>query len=250
MHPILLRYGALILYTYTAALGLGILAGLALTAQLARGQPVLRWIDGWLWALAAALVGGRVGFVLLEWSYFQTHPVAAWQLWRGGLAYHGALVAGFLGLWTWARWQKRPFAPYAALFAPALALISAAGWAACYFEGCAYGRETTLGLLAANLPDVFGVFAVRYQTQLLGLVGSLAILGLALWLGRRRGRDSRNLWNTLGALSLLRLPISLLRGDPFPTLGALRLDTLLDGLLVLTCLLLLQYTAWKLRRTA
>ena len=35
-------------------------------------------------------------------------------------------------------------------------------------EGCAYGRETTLGWLAADLPDSFGVYAVRYRRSFWG----------------------------------------------------------------------------------
>jgi phosphatidylglycerol---prolipoprotein diacylglyceryl transferase len=239
MHPILLRYGPFMLYSYSVALGLGVLGGLGLTAWLARTRPAPRWFDSYLLVLAAALAGGRLAFVLLNWPYFEIQPAEAWQIWRGGLSYYGALPAALAALWLWTRGRQRPFTRYADLLAPALALVSAAGWVACYLEGCAYGRETVLGPLAANLPDAYGLFAVRYQTQVIGMTGALAVLGLILWLRRRRP-EGAHLWLTLGALSLVRLPISLLRDDPFPTVAGLRLDSLFESAVALSCLLLLQ----------
>ncbi|MCP4358743.1 MAG: hypothetical protein GY796_12055, partial [Chloroflexi bacterium] len=138
------------------------------------------WVDGWLIIMVFAWLGARSGFVAANWEYYQLRPSEIWLLWDGGLSYHGALLGGCIGLGLWCIWGKRPWFPYAAQFAPALALISAFGWAACWFDGCAYGLPTTLGPLAADLPDEFGVFAVRYQTQLLGIILSLGVFTAVL----------------------------------------------------------------------
>ena len=60
MHPILARFGPFFLYTFTVVMGLGIVAGVGLTAWLERrdGQERPGWIDGLLLALVAGLVGG------------------------------------------------------------------------------------------------------------------------------------------------------------------------------------------------
>jgi phosphatidylglycerol:prolipoprotein diacylglycerol transferase len=136
------------------------------------------------------------------------------------------VLAGLSALIIWCRWQGRAWAAYAGLLAPAAALWSAAGWLACWLEGCAYGRETPLAPLAANLPDSFGVFAVRYQTQWLGVAFSLLTF-LLLW-RLRRLRPALRFWLALLLLSTGRAAISPLRGDDVPMLGAWRLDTLLD----------------------
>ena len=137
-------------------------------------------------------------------------------------------------------WIGRKHLPLANLALP-LVLLHAAGWAACLLEGCAYGRPTTLGMLAADLPDDFGVMALRYQTQLLGLLASLLLLGVLFWLYWRWGKNGRFFFLTLLLTSLIHLPLTLLRGDPVTQFGSLRLDTLLDAGVVLIALTLLQY---------
>lgn len=244
MTDILARYGPFFLYTYTVILGLGVALALGLTAALARrdaGGKLDGWLDGALAAAAGALLGGRVVFVWLNAAYFAENPAEAWQLQLGGLNYHGALLGGLAGLWLWARLSGRPFVRYAGLFAPGLALLSAFGWAACGFEGCAYGRAAAPGLLAAapgllaaNLPDDLGVFAVRYRTQAFGTVAALAMFLLA-WAGYGRLRPGLLFWLTLGGLALGRVGVALGRGDAAVVVGGWRLDLMIDcGLAVVT----------------
>ncbi|MCA9959793.1 MAG: prolipoprotein diacylglyceryl transferase [Anaerolineales bacterium] len=250
MAPILGRYGPFLLYGYTAALYVGILSGLLLTAWRVTRSPdkalATVWFDAFLLCLAMALIGGRVGFVIGEWGYFQERLPLAWRIWQGGLSYHGALLGGLLGLVLWAGVRKRPLWPLLDLFTPAFVLLHMFGWLACWYEGCAYGHETILhgspwlDWLAASLPDQFGIFALRYQTQLLGGMGAV-LVGLLLW---RRGHHETpgiTFLLALGLLSLTRLPLAVWRGDTVPLLAGVRLDMALDILLVLLSLLLLQY---------
>lgn len=213
------------MYSYTAVLAGGVLLGMIVTARRARPRS---WLDGWLWGMAAAIVGGRLGFIWREWAYFQERPSDLTQLWQGGFWYHTALLGGLLGVWAWARWQKRPLLPLLDLFAPGIGLLIVAGWIACWLEGCAYGAETTLAWWSADLPDHFGVFAVRFQTQWLGALGSLLPLAGVLAWRRPLPPGARFGWLLLG-VSLTRVAVSLLRGDPMILWGPLRLDTWLDG---------------------
>jgi phosphatidylglycerol:prolipoprotein diacylglycerol transferase len=234
--PILSRYGPFFLYAYTVILGLGLLAALGLTARLARQRGVSDWLDGVLAAGIGALLAGRAVFVALNQPYFAENPAEAWQVWLGGLNYHGALLGGLVGLWLWARLTGRPFGRYAGLFAPGLALLAAAGWAACAADGCAYGRPALPGPFAASLPDDLGVVAVRYRTQLAGAIGSLAVFALALW-AYRRAQSALLFWAALGGLSLARAVAALGRGDPAPIVAGLRLDLLIDLSLAVVSLL-------------
>jgi phosphatidylglycerol---prolipoprotein diacylglyceryl transferase len=240
MTPILGRVGPYLIYSYTVFIGLGILAGLGLTAWRARQRPLPNWFDAALATLALGLIGGRIGFVWVNWGYFAERPSLIWRLGQGGLVYPGALLGGLLGLWLWCVWQKRSFAAYAGLFAPGLALAYAFGWLACWLDGCAYGQETTLGPFALAAPDEFGVFAVRYATQLMGLAWGTAVFAL-VWLMARRWQPSQLFWLTLALLALGRVAISLLRGDPMPIFWGLRLDTLLDSAIALFAIIMIVY---------
>ena len=51
-----------------------------------------------------AVVGARLGEVFFyEWPYFRAHPAEIFQIWRGGLASHGAVIGIPLMLWLYAR---------------------------------------------------------------------------------------------------------------------------------------------------
>jgi hypothetical protein len=135
---------------------------------------------------------------------------------------------------------KRPFYLYAALLAPALALLNAFSWLACWLEGCGYGREAVLDgsfwrrWLTADLPDDFGVFGLRYQTQLVGMVLSLMVFGL-IWWGNGRWSAHRLFWFTLFALSTMHALLYFGRGD------VMSIDLTLNVVLALLSLILLQY---------
>ena len=86
MHPILTRYGSFFLYSFTVVLSSGILAGLGLAAWRVRRLMVDSvWLDMSLAGLVTGLIGGRIGFIWLEWVYFQERPYQILHLWRGGL---------------------------------------------------------------------------------------------------------------------------------------------------------------------
>ncbi|MGH2536205.1 MAG: prolipoprotein diacylglyceryl transferase family protein [Candidatus Promineifilaceae bacterium] len=230
MQPVLGRFGPFLIHSYTLVMGLGLAAVVLLTKRLAAGDRPgsAGWRDALAWTALAALAGGRIGYVAANWTYFQQAAGEIALLWLGGLSYHGALAGGAAGLWAWARRQGRSAGRYAGLFAPGLALLSAFGWAACYLEGCASGRPAPFGPLAAGLPDAYGIEALRYQTQALGLLLALPALALALW-GRGRWPGKVLFWVTLLALSAGRLAVAPLRGDPVPLLADARLDVYLEA---------------------
>lgn len=239
MYPILARYGPFFLYSFMVVLSAGIFISLGVAAwQSRRRQAGMAWVDTFLAGLAAGLVGGRIGFVWLEWAYFRERPYEIIQLNNGGLTYHGALLGGLLGAWGWCAWRKRSFLQDADLLAPALALLSGFGWLACWLDGCGYGREAPAGsLLAGSLPDHLGIFAWRYQTQMLGVGLSLLVFVLALFWSRRS-----RFFAVFLAISLGRVGIGVWRGDTAVAIATFRLDTLLDAALAILSLILLQYS--------
>lgn len=249
MHPILGRYGPFLFYSYTILLGSGLLLGLALVAWQARHRPApAHWLDGVVAGLLPALVAGRAGYVLAHRDYFWTHLDETWRLWQGGLSYHAALFGGVLGLLLWCRHRRCSLPDYADLLAPAGALWSAFGWSACWFEGCAYGQETYLGPLAADLPDSLGVYAIRYQTQAAGIGVSLLALALfCYW--QRKLPPGGGFWLVAAVLSLGRALITLYRGDLQSLFGPVSVSTVVDTLLALVSLagFLFTYYSWSAR---
>lgn len=241
MYPILTRLGPFFVYSYTAVYAVGFLLSWSIIKQQVSSETQNNWPNAALATLVSGWLGARLSFVLLNWSYFVERPSELLRLWQGGLTAYGGLVGGILGLWLWCKWQKRPFHVYAALFSSPLLLLTATGWAACWLEGCAYGAETTLGPLAADLPDIFGVFALRYQTQLLGIVLNLVAFAILLR-GQQRGRNSRLFPIALLMANLIHFGLTFIRGDAVPILGGWRLDSWLAAMFAILGLTLLQYS--------
>ena len=249
MHPILTRLGPFFIYSFTAVYTLGLLLSWGITHKQARQHRLPRWQDAALITLFAGWLGARLGFVGLNWGYFAERPSTLLQLWQGGLTAYGGLIGGLIGLGLWCWWGKRPFLSYTTLFSPALLLLIVTGWAACWFEGCAYGTETTLGPLAANLPDTFGVFAVRYQTQLLGIGLNLLLLLLA-YLPTCKLATSYRFPLIFITTNLIHFALTFLRGDAAPLLFGWRLDSWLALLFAIGGGMLLQYGRLKSKQVA
>lgn len=248
MYPILARYGPFFLYTYAVVAAVGCLIALGLTAWLARRRGLSGWLDGVLWAALAAIIAGRLAFVWLNAPYFAEHPGEVWRVWLGGVNHQAALVVGLLAFYAWCRLSHRPFADYAGLIAPGLAIVVAGFWSACWFEGCAYGREGLPGLITADLPDDFGVMAVRYRVQFTGTVLALAVAGAAL-LALRHWPPLVVFWLTLLLLSSVALSVGLYRGDWALSIGTIPAGTLVDGTIALVSVVGLTLTMRNSRQS-
>lgn len=216
MHPLLGRFGPFFLYTYQYVWGLGILGALVLAYHLApRPQQWRDWFDPLLVGLIAGILGGRAAYVGVNWAYYQAEPTEIWLVWRGGLSYHGVLLAGLLAVWLWSNWRNLRWDAVAGALALLLPLLHLTGWTACFFHGCGYGRLAAPGWFAANLPDSFGVFDLRYPTQLAGMGFSLLILPAIIGLRRRANQPTGRalFWLTLLLLTLSHLLLWIWRGD-------------------------------------
>jgi phosphatidylglycerol:prolipoprotein diacylglycerol transferase len=237
MDPIVARYGPFVLSAYTVWLGLGLLLALGLVAWMDRRDPRPGWPDAALAAAAGALLGGRALFVWMNAGYFGAHPNEGWQLWRGGLAYHGALAGGLLGLGLWSLAARRPFWPVAARLAPGLVVLAVFGWLACAAEGCAFGREVPIGgvplvdVVAAELPDDLGIVTLRFRTQAAAALLSLAAFGLTFGALRKGAPAAAVFLLALAGISLARAAVAPFRGDVVPVVGGFRADLLVDAAL-------------------
>jgi phosphatidylglycerol:prolipoprotein diacylglycerol transferase len=239
MHPTLFTIGKWAVPTYTVLLDLGLILGLLLTyfegkRRFADGALAL---DLGLWTVIGGIIGGRIGYVLANWSVFSEDWVRAFRIWEGGLSFHGALLGGLLVMLTFAlvrRKDEKPasFWDLADVVTPGLALGIAFGWAACLMGGCAYGALGE-GFGYAVLPDIYGVEASRFATQVFGLGFSVVLL-IGIWLLRGH-------WPFIGASFLMYLLLYFTgqfflestRGDEAIFLGPWRLAQTLDLALAL-----------------
>jgi phosphatidylglycerol---prolipoprotein diacylglyceryl transferase len=113
--PILIQVGPFAIRWYALAYIVGILLGWLYARALIRNETlwggsapmtVVDYDDFVVWVTLGIILGGRTGYVLFyNLPHFADHPAEIFQLWHGGMSFHG----GFLGcvaaviLFAWRR---------------------------------------------------------------------------------------------------------------------------------------------------
>ncbi|MFA5000062.1 MAG: prolipoprotein diacylglyceryl transferase [Patescibacteria group bacterium] len=143
---ILLTIGPLTVYWYGLFMVLSILAALGITFYLAKFHKIKRDLifDLAFWLIIGGLIGARIYDVFLQLPYYLNHPFQVFAVWKGGLAIHGAILAGLLVVWLFAKKHHLAFWQLIALIAPGLALGQAIGRWGNYFNQELFGLPTAL----------------------------------------------------------------------------------------------------------
>jgi phosphatidylglycerol:prolipoprotein diacylglycerol transferase len=241
MHPLFLQWGGLTISTYAVCMMLGLILGTCASLWEARRRQVrsASVLDAILAAVVAGVIAARLGYALINWTYYQDHLGEIPRLWLGGLIWQIGLLGGLIGAWLLARRAPAPWIVLD-LLALGLPLAAACGWIGSYLSGTAFGKELYPGeplfFLAVDVPDWYGQTAPRWPTQLLGAGLALALF-LALWLTRRLAwPPGLRLWLFVVFYSLIDLLLGFTRGPDLPLLNGWRADQWLDaGLLLLGC---------------
>lgn len=181
-------------------------------------EPHVVW-DAVLWVGAAALVGGRVLYVIQnELGSLADHPAHVVMVWMGGLSFYGGLLAGLLALVVFARRRGLSLLVVFDVAAPAAAAGQAIGHLGCLIGGDSYGIPTDLpwAVIYRNPAAMAPQGVPLHPTQAYEAI-LLAVLFLGLWLGRERlGRigDGAVAAAYLLGLATIRFGLFYLRDEP------------------------------------
>lgn len=143
---ILFEFGFIKVHWYGLLMMIAIFIGIFLVAALAKKYGIKKddVYDLAFYVVIFGLVGARVYAVLLFPEHYFSNPLEIVQVWKGGLAIHGAIIGGILALFWHCKKKKQPFWLWADLIVPALALGQAVGRWGNYFNQELYGTPTTL----------------------------------------------------------------------------------------------------------
>ena len=210
MHPTLLRIGSFELSTYGALVAAAYVAAI-LWLQAHRKEMGLSEDSFWdlvYWLFAGALLGGKLGYVIVE-----RDVTLLWHDVRYGFVFYGGFLGSALAGWIVMRRMKLPFARLSDYFAVALPLGHAIGRLGCLAAGCCYGRHTNMpwGLPMDGDPS-------RHPTQIYEAILNALIALTVARVGLARTRDGR--WQPGSALLLYialyavaRFIVEIFRGD-------------------------------------
>jgi phosphatidylglycerol:prolipoprotein diacylglycerol transferase len=153
--PVLVHIGPFAIRWYALAYIAGILLGWRYGVALSRNPRLWRGAtpsandrqidDLVLWITLAILIGGRLGSVIFyNTDLIWTNPLEIFEPWKGGMAFHGALIAVVVALVIFARIHKLDLVRLGDMTAPCVPFGLFFGRLANFVNGELWGRPTTL----------------------------------------------------------------------------------------------------------
>ncbi len=142
-----------------------------------------------LYMTLGVILGGRIGSVLFyEPGYYLNHPFEILQVWKGGMAFHGALIGCGAALWLFARHKGVSMWSSMDVCAAAVPIGLFFGRLANFINGELFGRPTSMpwGMVFPRVAETYPEFAAleptpRHPSQLYEAFAE----GLALFLTLR-----------------------------------------------------------------
>jgi len=225
----MLNLGVISLRWYGLLIAVAVFIGIWLSQRLARQRQLDPDViaDLAIWLVIGAIPAARLYYVAFNWAYYQEHLDQVVQIWRGGIAIHGAILGGMAAMALFTYWRRLSFWQIGDVIVPSLILGQAIGRWGNFFNSEAFGAPTDLPwklyIPAHHRPPGLLAEAYYHPTFLYESLWNLAVFALLLWLfGQPRYQKPGTLLLTYAiAYSLGRFWIEGLRLDSL-MLGSLR----------------------------
>ena len=248
--PIFLNLGLITIRWYGLFIVLGIISALAIILLLAKRFKIK---SDTIWDLSFYLVlfgiiGARVYEIFLEFPYYSSHPDQIIKIWEGGLAIHGAIIAGAITLFIFIKKNKLNFWPFLAILTPGLAIGQAIGRLGNWFNQELFGLPTNLPwgipISPENRPLEFinqSFFNPTFLYESLGLILICSLLFTILW--RQKNNLSQKIAMRVSAYylalsSILRFSLEFIKVDTTPILFGLRWPQIISLLFLVIAIII------------
>lgn len=154
--PIAISLGPIDVRWYGVIIAFGIILAfiVAQREMVKRGLHQEFLTDLLIWAVPLAILGARLYYVFSEWDRYAGDPGRIIQVWEGGLAIHGALIASFITAYVFTRKRNVSFLKIADIAAPSLLIGQTIGRWGNFMNQEAHGGPVSRSFLESLfLPD-------------------------------------------------------------------------------------------------
>ena len=205
--PNLIDFGPIVIRWYGLLIAIAVLTGLNLCNRFAAIQKLRSGLFNDLlpFLVLSSIIGARLYYVIFEWRNYSGDQFwsiltilglrirfpAFLEIWGGGIAIHGALIAGSICVLIYCRVNSDPFWRVVDLLMPSLVLGQAIGRWGNFFNNEAFGLPTNLPwklfIPYYNRPNIFLNENYFHPTFLYESIWDLAIFTLLILLINRKG---------------------------------------------------------------
>ena len=212
-------------------------------------------VDFMLLAVPVCVICARLYYVVFNFDLYRGDLLSVFYIWKGGLAFYGALIGGIFSVWIFCRWKKLPLGPLLDLGCMGLLIGQAIGRWGNFINREAFGTSANIAEwpLRMGLTDpITGATTYVHPTFLYeSLWYGLGILLLHLFIKKGKRKFDGQIcilyfiWNGLG-----RAVVEGLRtASPYIFNTGIRVSQLLAAGLVLLGLVLLIVNLKKCAKT-
>lgn len=216
MNPVAFSLFGLEVAWYGILISIGVMLGIIVALKEAKRNQFKEddLLDFLIYAIPLAIVGARAYYVIFSWDFYGKNPSEILNIRNGGLAIHGAIIAGILFGIAYSRWKKTSLFTLLDFIMPGLALGQSIGRWGNYINQEAYGGPT-------DLPWAITVNGTKvHPTFLYESICNFAIFLFLLWFARnKKKKDGEVLALYFILYSLVRFFIEGLRTDSLMFLG-------------------------------
>jgi phosphatidylglycerol---prolipoprotein diacylglyceryl transferase len=198
INPVLISIGPLAVRWYALAYIVGIIAGWLYARAIIANErfwngpaplTVVDFDDFVIWITLGIILGGRTGYVLFyNLPHFISHPVEIFELWNGGMSFHGGVAGCIVAIVFFALQRRIPMLSLGDVTAAVAPIGLFLGRIANFINGELWGRPTDVPW-ATVFPN--GGPMPRHPSQLYEATLEGIVLFIALSLLVRKGALKR-----------------------------------------------------------
>ncbi|MCG8515125.1 MAG: prolipoprotein diacylglyceryl transferase [Halanaerobiales bacterium] len=148
--PVAFQIGSITVRWYGILISMAVLIGLLLTFREAERKGIEQefFLDLFIYSIPVAIIGARLYYVIFSWSTYRYNLAKVFSIREGGLAIHGAIIAGLVVFYLMAKRRQVPFGQVIDTVAPALVLGQAIGRWGNFINQEAYGSVVSKEFIA------------------------------------------------------------------------------------------------------
>lgn len=182
--PVAFHLGFIPVHWYGLMYLVGFLGGWAVLALRIRMAPralTQEELSDLLFYLAVGtIIGGRLGYmVFYDWQNMLIEPWRIFQIWKGGMSFHGGCIGVAIAGWIFSRQHQKSFGDMMDFIVPAVPIGLGAGRIGNFINGELWGRTTTTswGMIFPSAGDL-----PRHPSQLYEFFLEGVLLFAILWI--------------------------------------------------------------------
>jgi len=151
MSRVAIDLGFIQIYWYSIMIAIALLVGLSVILIEAKKKNISEdfFVNLIFYGVIVAIIGARLYYVIFNWEYYGAHFSEIFEIWNGGLAIHGGMIAGGLFVILYSRKYKFNIMKVIDIIVVGLIIGQAIGRWGNFFNQEAYGGVVSLDFLQA-----------------------------------------------------------------------------------------------------